>query len=111
MQCGMGAVLVISFWLFSVQDAYGLPMMQCRDQIIKEGDSKVDFSSKCGEPDQVVQQKRVNRRTLTVEDSPVETWHYNCGTGRFKKVLTFIGETLARIVTTKEYGSGMPRCN
>jgi|SRR6266850_1288706 uncharacterized protein DUF2845 len=87
----------------------------CGNDLITEGMTKLDVISKCGEPD-LKEVASVNtfgvadRRTFRASTSAVDVWHYNCGAGRFNRSLYFDGAKLAKIETSKTYGSGPERC-
>ena len=87
----------------------------CGKDLITEVMTKLDVISKCGEPDlkevaSVNTFGRADRRAFRASTSAVEVWHYNCGKGRFNRILYFDGERLAKIENSKTYGSGPERC-
>jgi hypothetical protein len=83
-----------------------------------EGDSKFDVIYKCGEPDYTEETEEITEGSVRSEKphssfravtQRVEKLYYNCGQGRFIKILVFRG---ARLVAVKngERGSGPQRC-
>lgn len=87
-----------------------------------EGDSKYDVIRKCGEPDYSEETEQVTSGDFgkTSKDgqtrgffgsvtTKVETLYYNCGQGRFVKVLVFAGGRLSSI-QNGDRGSGIQRC-
>ncbi|MGH7831923.1 MAG: DUF2845 domain-containing protein [Candidatus Binatia bacterium] len=88
--------------------------MYCGNNLIQEGMTKLDVLSKCGAPDlkEVVAVNTFglrDRRAFRATSSAVDVWYYNCGAGRFNRTLYFDGATLAKIETSKTYGSGPER--
>jgi hypothetical protein len=87
-----------------------------------EGDSKFDVIRKCGKPDYEEESGQVTTgefgstrgqgtkeggfATSTVK---IDKFYYNCGRGRFIKILTFSGGTLVTI-ETGDRGSGEQKC-
>ncbi|MDA8433999.1 MAG: DUF2845 domain-containing protein [Nitrospiraceae bacterium] len=87
-----------------------------------DGDSKFDVVRKCGKPDyeeesgQVTtgefgsfRQKGTKEGGFATSTEKIEKLYYNCGQGRFIKVLTFRGGTLATI-EIGDRGSGEQKC-
>src|SRR5512135_1350848 len=87
-----------------------------------EGDSKFDVVRKCGKPDyeeessQVTtgqfgstREKGTKEGGFTSSTERIEKLYFNCGQGRFIKILTFRGGTLVTI-ETGDRGSGDQRC-
>jgi len=87
-----------------------------------EGDSRFDVARKCGDPDYsevtgeiVTGQFGAEKRKDTPQGGfaasrqTVEKLYYNCGQGRFVKVLTFVS---GRLVTMEngDRGSGRQKC-
>lgn len=101
-------------WLLGATNAHAA--MYCGNDLITEGTTKLDVISKCGQPDlkEVASVNTfgvVERKAFRESTSAVEVWHYNCGQGRFNKALYFDGEKLAKIESSKTYGSGPERCS
>jgi len=99
--------------------------MRCGNRLVQEGDTKLEILNKCGEPtfsegsgiieqvDEIAAADRLNRKLQIIGrhqsrySQPVETWHYNCGSKRFSRVLTFVGLYLKHIETANlGVGSG-----
>ncbi len=87
-----------------------------------EGDSKFDVVRKCGNPDygeessQVTtgqfgstRDKGMKSGGFATSTEKIEKLYFNCGQGRFIKILTFRGGTLVTI-ETGDRGSGNQRC-
>ncbi len=87
-----------------------------------EGDSKFDVIRKCGSPDYqeesgsvssgefgTTRQKGTKQGGFTSSTESVEKMYFNCGRGRFIKILTFRGGTLITI-QEGDRGSGEQRC-
>jgi hypothetical protein len=87
-----------------------------------EGDSKFEVIHKCGEPDYAEETEEITegsvrsdaeqkerRSSFRAVRQRVEKFYYNCGQGRFIKILVFRG---GRLVSIKEgeRGSGPQRC-
>jgi len=83
-----------------------------------EGDSKFEVIYKCGEPDYTEETEEITEGSVRPEKpgssfravrQRVEKLYYNCGQGRFIKILVFRG---ARLIAVKngERGSGPQRC-
>jgi hypothetical protein len=75
--------------------------IKCGANIVSVGAIPAELLQKCGEPDQ---KDRVEARLSTVE-----RWTYNCGTGRFMKVITIRGGKVDKIEEGGR-GSGPTRC-
>lgn len=99
--------------------------MRCGNRLVQEGDTKLEVLRKCGEPtlsegsgiveqeDEIAIADKLNDKLLLIGrqqsrfSQPVETWHYNCGSNRFARVLTFVGPYLGRIETSEQgFGTG-----
>ena len=87
-----------------------------------EGDSKFDVVRKCGKPDyeeessQVTagqfgstREKGTKEGGFTSSTEKIEKLYFNCGQGRFIRILTFRGGTLVTI-ENGDRGSGDQRC-
>jgi hypothetical protein len=87
-----------------------------------EGDSKFDVIRKCGNPDYEeesasvssgefgeTRQKGMKQGGFSSSTERIEKVYYNCGRGRFVKVLTFRGGTLVTIAEG-DRGSGEQKC-
>ena len=87
-----------------------------------DGDSKFDVVRKCGKPDDEQETSQVTTGEFgstrdkgtkeggfTSSTEKVVKLYYNCGQGRFVKILTFKGGTLVTI-DTGDRGSGEQKC-
>lgn len=88
-----------------------------------EGDLLFELRNKCGEPDHVevvaeVSSGRYRSRTDEDEErggyaetfSRIEHWYYNCGSGRFYKVITTGYGKVLSIANGDERGDGPNKC-
>jgi len=75
--------------------------MRCGTEIVQLGASSYELLQKCGEPDQ--------KEIIEARDETSERWTYNCGTGRFIKIITLRGGKVWRIEEGVR-GSGPNRC-
>jgi hypothetical protein len=87
-----------------------------------EGDSKFDAVRKCGKPDYEEEignvtsgavgsthEKETKKGGFTSSTEGLEKIYFNCGRGRFIKILTFRGGTLIKI-EDGDRGSGEQKC-
>ncbi len=104
-------ILILFFYSISDGDSF-----RCGNRIVSKGDSKIEVVSKCGEPDDLetvsyeTKGSTFWRGTVDVSTKKVEKMYYNCGEGRFIRILTFIDDKLVSI-EEGGYGSGPQRCN
>ena len=75
--------------------------MRCGTEIVRLGATTYELIQKCGEPDL--------KETIEAREETSERWTYNCGTGRFIKVITIRGGKVRRI-EEGDRGSGPSRC-
>ena len=75
--------------------------IRCGTDIVRLGTSTFELIQKCGEPDL--------KETIEAREETSERWTYNCGTGRFIKVLTIRRGKVSRI-EEGDRGSGPHRC-
>jgi hypothetical protein len=92
--------------------------------IVKTGESKADVLMKCGEPmmrDEAGSDTRGRFSTSTIyrgsqstsfgrykeSTARVELWYYNCGEGKFNRVLEFHGGILKFIHRSDQRGKGL----
>ena len=75
--------------------------IRCGTDIVRLGASTFELIQKCGEPDL--------KETIERREETSERWTYNCGTGRFIKIITIRGGKVSRI-EEGDRGSGPPRC-
>ena len=90
-------LLVVS----SFTQARSVKSMRCGTEILRLGATTFEVIQKCGEPDL--------KETIEAKEETSERWTYNCGTGRFIKVLTIRRGKVWRI-EEGDRGSGPPRC-
>ena len=75
--------------------------IKCGTNLVSLGAHSSELIQKCGEPDQ---KERIEARLSTYE-----IWTYNCGSGRFMKVITISGGKVHKIEEGAR-GSGPTRC-
>ena len=75
--------------------------IRCGTNVVSLGAHSSELSQKCGEPDQ---KERIEARLTAYE-----IWTYNCGSGRFMKVITISGGKVHKIEEGAR-GSGPTRC-
>ncbi len=122
-------VLSLFFFLFAASLHAEASCMSCisktgnsYSELACEGDSKFDVIRKCGSPDYVEESasvssgqfgttggKGMKQGGFTSSTENVEKAYYNCGGGRFIKILTFRGGTLITI-EDGDRGSGEQKC-
>jgi len=87
----------------------------CGSKLISVGETKLEVISKCGPPDdsEIVSYDTMwsfsSSGNLTASTKKVENLYYNCGDGRFIRILTFIDGKLTSI-KNGGYGSGPKKC-
>lgn len=113
-------ICLILTGLFFSSTAYA-DTFRCGQKLVREGDTKAEVLIRCGEPltkDASRTLVGVNKVTTTdklpvgnigitettreatrAEYADVETWTYNPGTGRFLRILTFVGGRLSKVET------------
>lgn len=84
---------------------------RCGNHLVSEGDTRSKVASRCGEPDDIINQRSVFRRPVIWErgrpyyigedviEVPVENWIYNLGPNKLMRRLRFEGGVLAEIET------------
>jgi hypothetical protein len=75
--------------------------IRCGTNVVSLGAHSSELNQKCGEPDQ---KERIEARLTAYE-----IWTYNCGSGRFMKVITISGGKVHKIEEGAR-GSGPTRC-
>jgi len=75
--------------------------IRCGTNIVRVGASPYELTQKCGEPDQ--------KDIIEAREETSERWTYNCGTGRFIKIITMRGGKVWKIENGVR-GSGPTRC-
>jgi hypothetical protein len=106
-------VWIIPFFLGSLGFADSL---RCGNRVISKGDSKIEVLAKCGQPDMKEVDSYDTTGTVSrsgnvsLKTSTVERFYYNCGEGRFLRVLIFVEGRLTAIKNAGSYGSGPVKC-
>ena len=75
--------------------------IRCGTEIVSVGDPTIELLQKCGEPDL--------KELIKTNGLIIEKWTYNCGSGRFMKILTLKRGKVHR-VESADYGTGPARC-
>ena len=81
--------------------ARSVKSMRCGTEILRLGASTFELIQKCGDPDL--------KETIERREETSERWTYNCGTGRFIKIITLRRGKVWRI-EEGDRGSGPSRC-
>ena len=92
------ALLVV---VSTLAQARWVKSIRCGTEIVRLGAATFELLQKCGEPDL--------KETIEAKEETSERWTYNCGTGRFIKIITIRGGKVWRIEEGVR-GSGPPRC-
>jgi len=98
----MKALIIIGL-LLSLVSAANADCFYCGSSVVCSGETKMDVIVKCGQPDD-------SEVTSNLDGQSFTTLYYNCGEGRFIRILKFVGSRLIRI-KSGGYGSGPERCN
>jgi len=100
---------ILAFGLLSACPAFA--SMQCGNKIINEGSTRSEVAAKCGEPDEVVNQRSVFRRPViwsngrpfyvgeSFVEIPVESWVYNFGPNKLMRRVRFEDGVVVEIET------------
>ncbi len=118
---GIEAVLIALFiWAAPAYVGADMNMsaFQCGPKMIRLGASKLEVQVACGIPDMKdivaarVRSRRYRGRTSAIVTSH-EQWMFNCGVGRFFKILTFENGRLIVIENGPSHtrGTGPVRCS
>ena len=81
--------------------ARSVQSIRCGTEIVRLGVSTFELIQKCGEPDL--------KETIEAKEETSERWTYNCGAGRFIKIITIRRGKVWRI-EEGDRGSGPSRC-
>jgi hypothetical protein len=107
-------IFALILCIYSVADA---SCIRCGlDKLACEGDTKFDVISQCGNPDYseiVGEDTKVHSSSgssAKLQERSVEKMYYNCGDGRFIKILT-IKDSKIISVEDGDRGSGPIRCD
>jgi len=96
-------VIILLFGISLVQaDSF-----RCGSRVVSTGETKIDVISKCGSPDYSEMGSVFFSGSSAIA---IETWHYNCGDGRFNYILKFKDGKLVEIKSTGTYGNGPQKC-
>jgi hypothetical protein len=104
---------VLIFCIYSIADA---SCIRCAlDKLVCEGDSKFDAIDQCGNPDsseivgEDAKENISSGSSVKLQERSVEKMYYNCGDGKFIKILTIRD---GKIISIDEgnRGSGPVRC-
>ena len=96
------ALLFVSLVVVSIfAQARSVQSIRCGTEIVRLGVSTFELIQKCGEPDL--------KETIEAKEETSERWTYNCGTGRFIKIITLRRGKVWRI-EEGDRGSGPSRC-
>jgi hypothetical protein len=81
--------------------ARSVKSIRCGTEMVRLGASTFELIQKCGEPDL--------KETIEAKEETSERWTYNCGTGRFIKIISMRGGKIWKIEEGVR-GSGPARC-
>ena len=100
--------------LFFISTAHG-DSFHCGNRVVSTGDSKMEVISKCGPPDDSETVSYDTKGSVSgagsvgLRTKKVDKLYYNCGDGRFIRVLTLIDGKLVSI-ENGGYGTGPTKC-
>ena len=95
------ALFLFSLTVASFAQTREVQSIRCGTEVVRLGAHSYVMLQKCGEPDQ--------KDTIEARLSTYEIWTYNCGAGRFIKVITIRGGKVDKIEEGTR-GSGPTRC-
>lgn len=108
-------LLIAAVFILSIVSAEAKCIRCGIDKLACEGDNKFAVFSACGQPDYSEEvgtdtQGSVKRGDVDLAERRVEKLYYNCGSGRFVKILTIKN---GQIITIQDgdRGSGPERCD
>jgi hypothetical protein len=102
------SALIVVLGLLAASPAFAF---RCGSKIVSEGDTRSEVAAKCGEPDDVVNQRSVFRRPVIwtggrpyfIGDDfieiPVESWLYNLGPNKLMQRVRFEAGVVVEIET------------
>jgi len=100
------AALILAFGLLAASPAFAF---RCGTRLVSEGDLRSEVAAKCGEPDDVVNQRSVFRRPViwtrgrpyyigeNFIEIQVESWVYNLGPNKLMQRVIFEGGVVVDI--------------
>jgi hypothetical protein len=100
--------LIVALGLLAASPAFAF---RCGTKIVSEGDTRSEVAAKCGEPDDVVNQRSVFRRPVIWTggrpyfigedfiEIPVESWVYNLGPNKLMQRVRFEAGVVVEIET------------
>ncbi|MDY6820813.1 MAG: DUF2845 domain-containing protein [Deferribacterota bacterium] len=113
-------VVFVGFLLFTILSVAVGDSFRCGNQVVSTGDLKMEVLSKCGPPDDSeivsydttgsVSKSTSKSKTFSATTKKVEKLYYNCGNGKFIRVLTLIDGKVVSI-ENDGYGTGPQKCN
>ena len=98
---GLTIMVSVAIFVLTMALPAAARTIRCGTEIVSVGDPTIELLQKCGEPDL--------KELIKTNGFIIEKWTYNCGSGRFMKILTLKGGKV-RKVETADYGTGPPRC-
>lgn len=107
--------LFVGIFLFCFVSIANGDSFRCGNRVVSTGDSKMEVLSKCGPPDDSETVSYDTKGSVSsggsvdLRTKKVDKLYYNCGDGRFIRVLTLIDGKLVRI-ENGGYGSGPIKC-
>jgi len=107
--------LLIVFLLLGFASVSRADCLRCGNDVVCPGESRFDVMNKCGPPDYSEETSRSIPRTgMRYDDSyvqeRVENLYYNCGDGRFVRILTIRNGKIDSIANGQR-GSGSVKCD
>ena len=94
--------------------------LRCESNVVCPGDSTADLILKCGQPDYQeeaaysttgsISGSRRGSASVDVTTQKVENWFYNCGEGRFLRVVEVTRGKITSIKTAGTRGKGPVKC-
>jgi len=98
---GLTIMLSVAIFVTVMAVSASTRTIRCGTEIVSVGDPTIELLQKCGEPDL--------KELIKTNGFIIEKWTYNCGSGRFMKILTLKGGKVHR-VEVADYGTGPARC-
>lgn len=110
-------VLIVSVLVVSLAGNLYAACMSCNNgngsEMVCSGASTFEVKQKCGQPDDAQTRDDMKgmggRDSVWIETNQIDTYYYNCGSGRFTKILTFKNGKLQSIANGDK-GSGPEKC-
>ena len=98
---GLTIMVSVAIFVLAMADRGSARTIRCGTEIVSVGDPTIELLQKCGDPDL--------KELIKTNGFIIEKWTYNCGSGRFMKILTLKGGKVQR-VEVADYGTGPARC-